>query len=110
MPVAQCTRRLRGANGVIARYSCLSVFGGEHPSPPKPHPVIGFVFYSFFSQFFYNVQLIRSSFFNSGRINSKRSDIAIASRGKNLLRFDRDITMIMVSPFLLPRDAVHPRY
>jgi len=68
---------------------------------------------SFFIHFFpvfYNVQLIRSSFFNSGRINSKRSDIAIASRGKNLLRFDRDITMIMVSPFLLPRDAVHPRY
>jgi len=50
MPVAQCTRRLRGANGVIARYSCLSVFGGEHPSP-KPHPVIGFVFYSFFPSF-----------------------------------------------------------
>ena len=63
-------------------------------------------FFIHFSQFFYNVQLIRSSFFNSGRINSKRSDIAIASRGKNLLRFDRDITMIMVSPFLLPRDAI----
>jgi len=35
MPIAH-----DGLGGVIARNSCLSSFGGEHPSPPGRHPVI----------------------------------------------------------------------
>ena len=37
---ANCTRRPGGAKGVIARNSCLSGFGGEHPSPSGRHPFI----------------------------------------------------------------------
>ena len=37
---ANCTRWPGGAKGVIARNSCLSGFGGEHPSPSGRHPFI----------------------------------------------------------------------